>query len=116
MGCFDKVVKVLHKISMLNKKEMPKKLNLKVNNENVSKRPGPRIAEKQNLPTVIKASFFFLVAVVIYYCVLFLTTEIFVISNKRTYPGAWRRSGVFIVNFEHISHLAIVVLLLTLNR
>ena len=27
----------------------------------------------------------------------------------------WRRSGVFIVNFEHISHLAVVLLLLTLN-
>ena len=28
----------------------------------------------------------------------------------------WRRSGVFIVNFEHISHLALVLLLLTLSR
>ena len=28
----------------------------------------------------------------------------------------WRRSGVFIVNFEHISHLALVFLLLTLNK
>ena len=27
----------------------------------------------------------------------------------------WRRSGVFIVNFGHISHLVIVFLLLTLN-
>ena len=27
----------------------------------------------------------------------------------------WRRSGVFIVNFEHIAHLALVCLLLTLN-
>ena len=27
----------------------------------------------------------------------------------------WRRSGVFIVNFEHISHLALVFLLLILN-
>ena len=27
----------------------------------------------------------------------------------------WHRSGVFIVNFEHISHLALVFLLLTLN-
>ena len=27
----------------------------------------------------------------------------------------WRRSSVFIVNFEHISHLALVLLLLTLN-
>ena len=28
----------------------------------------------------------------------------------------WRRSGVFIVNFEHISHLVLVFLLLTLGR
>ena len=28
----------------------------------------------------------------------------------------WRRSGVFIVNFEHISHLVLVFLLLTLNN
>ena len=28
----------------------------------------------------------------------------------------WRRSGVFIVNFEHISHLVLDFLLLTLNR
>ena len=27
----------------------------------------------------------------------------------------WGRSGVFIVNFEHISHLDLVFLLLTLN-
>ena len=27
----------------------------------------------------------------------------------------WRRSGVFIVNFEHISHLVLVFVLLTLN-
>ena len=27
----------------------------------------------------------------------------------------WRRSGVFIVNFEHISHLLLVFLLLTLT-
>ena len=27
----------------------------------------------------------------------------------------WHRSGVFIVNFEHISHLALVFMLLTLN-
>ena len=27
----------------------------------------------------------------------------------------WRRSGVLIVNFEHISHLVLVFLLLTLN-
>ena len=28
----------------------------------------------------------------------------------------WRRSGVFIVNFEHISHLVLKFLLLTLSR
>ena len=28
----------------------------------------------------------------------------------------WRRSGVFIVNFEHNSHLGLVFLLLTSNR
>ena len=28
----------------------------------------------------------------------------------------WRRSGVFIVNFEHILHLILVFLLLTLSR
>ena len=27
----------------------------------------------------------------------------------------WRRSGIFIVNFKHISHLVLVFLLLTLN-
>ena len=33
-------------------------------------------------------------------------------SNRIRY---WRRSGVFIVSFEHISHLVLVFLLLTLN-
>ena len=28
----------------------------------------------------------------------------------------WRHSGVFIVNFEHISHFVLVFLLLTLSR
>ena len=28
----------------------------------------------------------------------------------------WRRSGVIIVNFEHISHPILVFILLTLNR
>ena len=28
----------------------------------------------------------------------------------------WRHSGVFIVNFEHVSHLVLVFLLLTLSR
>ena len=30
--------------------------------------------------------------------------------------GERRRSGVFIVNFEHVSHLFLVFLLLTLNK
>ena len=41
------------------------------------------------------------------------------ISSKLTIKtpehGHWRRSGVFIVNFEDISHLVLVFLLLTLN-
>ena len=36
-------------------------------------------------------------------------------SNKTPERRHWRHSGVFIVNFEHISHLALVFLLLTLN-
>ena len=28
----------------------------------------------------------------------------------------WRGSGVFIVNFEHISHLFLMILLSTLNK
>ena len=44
----------------------------------------------------------------------------FKVNNKdtRTMPfGAiWRRSGVFIVNFEHILRLALMFLLLTLRR
>ena len=36
----------------------------------------------------------------------------FKVNNKRH----WRRSGFFIVNFEHISHLVLVFLLLTLSR
>ena len=37
----------------------------------------------------------------------------FKVNNKDTRMK--RRSGVFIVNFEHISHLVLVFLLLTLN-
>ena len=36
-------------------------------------------------------------------------------TTKVSEQRYWRRSGVFIVNFEHISHLALVFLLLTLN-
>ena len=38
----------------------------------------------------------------------------FKVNNKEN--DARRRSGNFIVNFEHISHLVLVFLLLTLNR
>ena len=37
-------------------------------------------------------------------------------EQQRYQKDARRRSGVFIVNFEHISHLALVFLLLTLSR
>ena len=38
--------------------------------------------------------------------------------NKKRHHNRryWRRSGVFIVNFEHISHLDFVFLLVNLNR
>ena len=113
MGCFDKVVKVLHKISILNKKEMPKKLDLKVNNENVSYRSGQRIAEKQNLPTVIKASFVFLASVVMYYSVSFLTTEIFVISNNPTYHSLTKRDyfEILVITLADIFGTFILVLI-----
>ena len=38
------------------------------------------------------------------------------LTTKTPEPRYWRRSGVFIVNFEHISHLVLVFLLLTLSR
>ena len=37
------------------------------------------------------------------------------LTNKTPEGRHWRRSAVFIVNFEHISHLVLVFLLLTLN-
>ena len=36
-------------------------------------------------------------------------------SNFEHISRHWRRSGVFIVNFEHISHIALVFTLLTLS-
>ena len=44
-----------------------------------------------------------------------------VLKLQQTSPNTagiynWRRSGVFTVNFEHISHLVLVFLLLTLSR
>ena len=35
-------------------------------------------------------------------------------KKKKTERRHWRRFGVFIVNFEHISHHVLVILLLTL--
>ena len=37
------------------------------------------------------------------------------IKRNRDHGCHWRRSGTFIVNFEHISHLVLVFLLLNLN-
>ena len=37
----------------------------------------------------------------------------FKVNNWRRY---WRRSGVFVVKFEHMSHLVLVFLLLSLSR
>ena len=39
----------------------------------------------------------------------------FKVNNKDTRATQWRRSDVFLINFEHISHLVPVFLLLTLN-
>ena len=39
----------------------------------------------------------------------------FKVDNKDTRRRQWGRSGVFIVNFEHISHPVLVFLLLPLN-
>ena len=38
------------------------------------------------------------------------------LTIKTTERRQWRRSGVFIVNFEHISHLVLVFLWLNLSR
>ena len=35
--------------------------------------------------------------------------ELFKINNKATRTMSWRRSGIFIVNFEQISHNVLVV-------
>ena len=37
----------------------------------------------------------------------------FTIKTPKRY---WRRSGIFIMNFEHLSHLALIFLLLTFSR
>ena len=38
------------------------------------------------------------------------------VNDKGTRTTPWRRSGVFIVNFEHFSHLVLLILFLTLSR
>ena len=38
------------------------------------------------------------------------------LTRKRPERRQWRRSGVFLVNFEHFSHLVLVFLLLTLRK
>ena len=43
-------------------------------------------------------------------------TAFFKLKIKLAIKTAERRPGVFIVNFEHISHLFLVFLLLTLNK
>ena len=40
----------------------------------------------------------------------------FIINNKDTIRRHWRLSAVFVVNFERISHLFLVFLLLTLKK
>ena len=40
----------------------------------------------------------------------------FKVNNKTPERRKWRHSGVFIINFEHISHFVLVFLLLTLSR
>ena len=40
----------------------------------------------------------------------------FKLTIKTPEPSQWRRCNVIIVNFEHISHLVLVSLLLTLSR
>ena len=39
----------------------------------------------------------------------------FKINKKTPERSYWRRSGVFVVNFEHISQFILVLLLLILN-
>ena len=40
----------------------------------------------------------------------------FKVNNSNTERRYWRRSGVAIVNFEHISHLFLAFLLSTFNK
>ena len=38
------------------------------------------------------------------------------LTKKTPERGHWLRSGIFIANFEHMSHLVLVFLLLTFSR
>ena len=38
------------------------------------------------------------------------------LTIKKPEQGQWRHFGVFLINFEHISHFVLVFLLLTMNR
>ena len=40
----------------------------------------------------------------------------FKVNNKDTRTKHWRRSGTFTVNFEHILHLVLVLLLLAFEH
>ena len=40
----------------------------------------------------------------------------FRVNNKDTRTTLMRRSGVFIVNFEHVSHLVLMFILFTLSK
>ena len=42
-----------------------------------------------------------------------ICSKLIIKAPERRY---WRRSGVFIVNFEHFSHLVLLILFLTLSR
>ena len=55
---------------------------------------------------------------VLYNQKLMTNLKVHVTVNLNHYPSSqrrWRRSGIFIVNFEHILHLVLVFLLFTLN-
>ena len=46
-----------------------------------------------------------------------LNGKLHFLCNEKHYDWPhWRRSGVSIVNFEHISHLLLVMLLLTMTK
>ena len=42
--------------------------------------------------------------------------NLFKVSNKETKLRQWRCSGVFIINFEHVSHIILLFSLLSSNK